>query len=224
MWEAKYILVFTMVCCLCLYFGIIAISFTDIYNNNLQTMVNERKKDTWLLEKCQDEDFRFHMRNHEELCNNVEQSAQRNIRLAALHHTAKELDWCGSYSCERVLIATLDRLQFSLYTWVFLLILMLLFVAVLGKLCTMWEKQQARNKISGRPVGLLQVATEDDSQLRVYGPRYPAIGWSSTVGCPGNSVGNHWTDVSGRPTTSALLKNCAIEHSGLRSRHPMHLA
>lgn len=56
----------------------------------------KKKEDAWLRVQCKDPQFYSNLRQHTDLCSQVEKHAQSSIFLTALNAMVMQNQWCGS--------------------------------------------------------------------------------------------------------------------------------
>lgn len=60
---------------------------------------NKVKDEEWLLKKCHEPDFFFHMKAHTDICDELHANAARNAVLFALNHLVGNMHVCGGVAC-----------------------------------------------------------------------------------------------------------------------------
>ncbi|KAJ1466976.1 hypothetical protein T484DRAFT_1860160 [Baffinella frigidus] len=101
-----------------IYCLLIVINFAEMFHSNLARIHHKRETDAWLQARCKEQEFVHHIRHHIDLCETVEREAQTNGYLIAMQLALDGLHLCGSYSCEKILIALTESLRLSIYTWI----------------------------------------------------------------------------------------------------------
>lgn len=97
---------------------LIVINFIEMFHTNLTRLHNKRTTDSWLQERCKEQEFVHHIRHHIDLCEAVERDALTNTYLVAMQLALDGLHLCGSYSCEKIIISMTMSLRLSIYTWI----------------------------------------------------------------------------------------------------------
>ena len=100
-----------------IYCLLIVINFAEMFHFNLTRIHHKRLTDAWLLARCKEQEFVHHIRHHIDLCETVEREALTNAYLVAIQLALDGLHLCGSYSCEKILVAVTESLRLSIYTW-----------------------------------------------------------------------------------------------------------
>jgi hypothetical protein len=135
------------------YFLLLVINFCEMFSSNLHTLQRKHEQDNWLRVQCQSQEFVSNMRNHIELCEKVEKEAGTNHFLVALELTLDKLHLCGSYSCESIFYYLCEQLQLSLYTWVALLLLLLILLpTAIFPLVRAWQRRVILHGAAHAPV------------------------------------------------------------------------
>jgi hypothetical protein len=122
------VFLFQFVCTLAfiIYCLLIVINFAEMFHTNLTRIHNKRETDSWLTARCNEQEFIHHMRHHIDLCEKVAEDARTNAYLVAVQLALDGLHLCGSYSCEKILIAITMSFQLSIYTWIASIIIILI--------------------------------------------------------------------------------------------------
>jgi hypothetical protein len=100
-----------------IYCLLIVINFAEMFHFNLTRIHHKRQTDAWLQARCKEQEFVHHIRHHIDLCETVEREALTNAYLVAIQLALDGLHLCGSYSCEKILVAVTESLRLSIYTW-----------------------------------------------------------------------------------------------------------
>lgn len=109
---------------------LIVINFIEMFHTNLTRLHNKRATDSWLQERCKEQEFVHHIRHHIDLCEAVERDALTNTYLVAMQLALDGLHLCGSYSCEKLIIAATVSLRLSIYTWIASIALVLILIPI----------------------------------------------------------------------------------------------
>jgi hypothetical protein len=112
---------------------IIMTNFAEMFLASLAEIHRTRKHDSWLQDRCSEQEFVLHMRHHIDLCDTVQRDALNNSYLLAMQMALDGLHLCGSYSCERILVALTESLRLSIYSWIATLVV----VCVVFPLCVL---------------------------------------------------------------------------------------
>jgi hypothetical protein len=99
------------------YLLLIVINFIEMFHTNLTQLQRKRLNDSWLQDRCKEQEFVHHIRHHIDLCETVERDALTNPYLNAMQLALDGLHLCGSYSCEKLFISITQSLRLSIYTW-----------------------------------------------------------------------------------------------------------
>ena len=86
---------------------------------------NKRVDEKWLLKKCSEPEFYSNIRQHTDLCTEVEKNARTSLFLTALNSVALQTHACGSLSCLDLVFTAFSKLGWH----VALLLLALVVVA-----------------------------------------------------------------------------------------------
>jgi hypothetical protein len=97
---------------------LIVVNFAEMFHTNLKIIQHKRDTDSWLQARCKEQEFVHHIRHHIDLCETVERDALTNAYLVAIQLALDGLHLCGSYSCEKILLAITTSLRLSIYTWI----------------------------------------------------------------------------------------------------------
>ena len=97
---------------------LIVVNFLEMFHKNLTLIHRKRINDGWLQDRCKEQEFVHHIRQHIDLCETVERDALTNAYLSAMQLALDGLHLCGSYSCEKIFIAMTQSFRLSIYTWI----------------------------------------------------------------------------------------------------------
>jgi hypothetical protein len=114
------VFLFQFVCTLSfvVYCLLIVTNFAEMFHKNLTLLHHKRQNDAWLQARCKEQEFVHHIRHHIDLCETVEREALSNAYLIAMQMALDGLHLCGSYSCEKIVVALSESLRVSVYTWI----------------------------------------------------------------------------------------------------------
>ena len=96
---------------MCLLSGLIIINFLFALQTEHASARQKLLDDKWLLEQCGEPDFYMHLKQHTDLCENVEANARRNILLHSVTSALQKTKLCGFDSCETLAIKFVDTLM-----------------------------------------------------------------------------------------------------------------
>lgn len=124
---------------------------------------NRRTDEQWLLRQCKDPEFYSNLRQHTDLCTEVEKNARASLFLTALNSVASQTHACGTVSCLDLIFNMFSKLGWHVAA--LLLALMVLAPNLLYMLLLRKEKKW-------RPVAYAAALGDDAAELAALRTRW----------------------------------------------------
>lgn len=108
----------------CMWIFTLFVSRLYTFHNALQVENTRRINERWLLQKCDEPEFYFHLKEHTDLCAMVVSNSNSNRWLNALYQVATSTHMCGITSCTDMIHQFVQKIGWQM---VGLLLLLALF-------------------------------------------------------------------------------------------------
>lgn len=145
---------------------------------------NKRIDERWLREKCKEPEFYSNLRQHTDLCTEVEKNARSSLLLVALNKVASNTHACGTVSCLDLVFSMFSRLGWHVALLLLALVLVAPnFIYAMLLQCHQQRQKKFRRAFAYQTLGADNEDCEGDTLVALHHHHHPQqTQWLSSSG------------------------------------------